>query len=1226
MLQLSDLVGIYPEASSEDFQSIISSKQEFASLSASISQEPVAEFFPHQLLLHRYMMRWHSAFIIDHPGVGKTAEFAGFTELAYRERLKWNESPETADQSLCYLKRTYILLKNDGAHRAEIKSQIVRYCSRGRFFEPRPNGKKSTKNYISNELKKWYTFITCGKFGRMIRSKFAKIQELPQASRKAALDKLLQEYSNSIYVFDEAHFMIVQKEMEEDVETKKDNINKTKTFDTIYGFLHMLTNCKKIIVTATPASGDITEIAQLTSLLLPRQKADALRNMSTEELENMAANDKATFSSYFGGMFFFVASLNEDITITNVVNPDAKPLNNKLTYRTKDYTPTNNIYISYMSGIQKSTYKRATENARGNIAMSIASDMVLPDGEIPINMEAAPETYMTSYDKIKMSFTPQMKEFLKKNNSSMLSHKNAVLQELAHIQNSRFDVGSRENALIEELTRIENSSSFDMLSCKNSTICRLIVENEGVHYVYGEHKNYGAVIRGLFLEYYTSKREDMSERFVQFDYSTSVFQDNGDVKPEFKTKKWRYVIMTGNNTSKYVNLAKTISCKENIDGGIIKVVFVTKAARESISFGNVRYEHMAGGEWTAAAETQLFGRGIRATSHALLLQREREEYVKRGLDPSTAKVNVSIYRHAAVNADDPGSSIDLYMYSAANTKGVSISAFLNKIKEICVTCHIHRERNLRALMNPSPFEWGKTPEDYRCFSSSPSNRDYSTYDIYYSGDELDYYEPFILPLLAETGAFVISDFNKHYPDVVVRDNIILNALKRVIVSKKVVRDRYGFSCLVKESDGFFYLVRSHLNNDGGYSASHYSSNLTVLDKKGISTVLEISVENEADRLYKEFSKNMNVYELRRALYPPPKKVGKNKNQGHQTQAEGQKLSKVKLLENAVIKYIKGDTSWATLNIMEFYRIFLHRIGKPLGYIQMINGSDVKIARGANRGKAVPTLAELNSNKLIDISESETKPPFYVHQLRALIFANGHGSKATWLNGTSTPTEPLRILDVNAVLEGRQEGVWRDVAPLEEAAYVLSTRTAVHNLLSVVVQNPRFGFILPSDGKFRIADKSIQEEVYVTKGGVTRQNKKKIKTGRVGSSHDKAWLVDVLYDFTIEDVKYALLDDSIRLYVSGSPQEYRQLIASMELDPNRGADYIRQVFYEAIFSDNFSMEPGLEIESRYLAYFGLDVLPELSRLLFAELYHKDTKVEDLDAKLLFIMEARNLVIR
>ena len=74
-------------------------------------------------------------------------------------------------------------------------------------------------------------------------------------------------------------------------------------------------------------------------------------------------------------------------------------------------------------------------------------------------------------------------------------------------------------------------------------------------------------------------------------------------------------------------MKKTIKTYENRHGQYIKVLIVTQMARDGINVENVTQIHLVGPIWNESSMYQAQSRGIRATSHDILLNEERNKII-----------------------------------------------------------------------------------------------------------------------------------------------------------------------------------------------------------------------------------------------------------------------------------------------------------------------------------------------------------------------------------------------------------------------------------------------------------------------------------------------------------------------------------------------------------------------------------------------------------------------
>lgn len=158
-------------------------------------------------------------------------------------------------------------------------------------------------------------------------------------------------------------------------------------------------------------------------------------------------------------------------------------------------------------------------------------------------------------------------------------------------------------------------------------------------------------------------------------------------KDEFKGK--RYAEFHGDIDQKERYMAiNTINKEENINGDIIKIIFITSAGAEGISLRNIRQCHIMEPHWNESRILQVIGRGNRLCSHRML--------------PISERI-LDVFRYKSLS--NVGQSTDEYIEKTAQAKEEINKSFLNAIKEAAVDCELNFNINKNVDKNLKCFKF-----------------------------------------------------------------------------------------------------------------------------------------------------------------------------------------------------------------------------------------------------------------------------------------------------------------------------------------------------------------------------------------------------------------------------------------------------------------------------------------------------------------------------------------
>lgn len=254
------------------------------------------------------------------------------------------------------------------------------------------------------------------------------------------------------------------------------------------------------------------------------------------------------------------------------------------------------------------------------------------------------------------------------------------------------------------------------------------------------------------------------------------------------TKKLRYVEIHHGIGERPMQdqLKEVYNSKDNKYGEIIKVLLISPAMSEGISFHNVRQMHILEPYWHEVKIEQVKGRGIRQCSHSSLPMEER---------------HCDIFRYKLIRKDERNTT-DQEISIIAKRKKELLRSFDMAIKEVAIDCLLFREHN---MMDTS----------YNCFRFNS--------DELLSGEKSYGYR-----------TYIDEDYNKE--DKGMNSQKYTN--KTITVSKvqAVIRDPYT-KVVGKTVENYW------LDIDSGHVYDYETTNIIGKVKKDKSGVLEMTNGN-----------------------------------------------------------------------------------------------------------------------------------------------------------------------------------------------------------------------------------------------------------------------------------------------------------------------------------------------------------------------------------------------
>ena len=665
--------------------------------------------------------------------------------------------------------------------------------------------------------------------------------------------------------------------------------------------------------------------------------------------------------------------------------------------------------------------------------------------------------------------------------------------------------------------------------CKFGAIARIVTEAPGKWYIYGElHTGSGNIALGLCLE---------ALGYTRFDDRSSIFQSTsvGKAKPicvgnevtDFtslvrsdvlpsdpynpdpaKRIGYRYIILSQYTTdTQFKSALEAFNSRQNIHGVYIRGVMSSRVGRDGMNLNDVTVICLEGGEWNESGRFQAESRALRAVSHDGLLAEEQEKLHSEGRDPAEARVEVSIYNHAAatyqeVQAQQPDgswvnqvnlASIDLRMYAVAGNKDTGIQHATSMMEACSINCQTFHRRNHRPDKPDYGCIYPTSPGECiaGCVDPLPTTIDYSTFDVYYS-DEI------VQQTIIET-SHVFREYSEISFDelVVIMQSKITNfrlkylilALEQMVSEAIQLTDRMGYISYLREDHGIFYLSHDYPDNSpADHSLAYYTSNHVSLTIPSLLDVAEDMTKTELSDMITQIS-NMD-----------PNSVAFD-----QYMAGLSMSSEVELLEQCWLKKIAGETTPAIEAVLRRYQAMMFETPEP---VQEINEERNQAWSGSKRGPKpkldAPKRVEHIQQGKIDAlwNHIQTHTPatetIYLHTLYSRTTNNTSYGFINRINKGEGITRLLKL----------SEGIgWRDVNTLEYKAYNTIIQVQIAKRLAPLESDPRmvYGIISEEKGRevFRLRLRYQEKEVAKSDGRCTY-------TGRECHTHDDNVLFDVMW--------------------------------------------------------------------------------------------------------------------
>ena len=950
ILELEDLGYTYPDIDDENFQNLISRKQEFIEVGATVSEKVPkrGQLFRHQKALLRYMKQYDRILVIWDTGAGKSCGVAAVSE--YYKTL-----PNSPYKQAFYLAKGGILLE-------EFQNQVVCKCTTGEYeIESKKRAKTDMgrQKIINQVFREYYTLVTFEVFAKTLEQKTD--------------EQLIAEYSGSIFIVDEVHNLRVDPDEEKQKKKKKkkgkvgeeDRVTQKLIYKQLYRLFHLIKRSKVMLLSATPMINRSDEIGPLMNLLLPLNKtipknADWAKMPIDDPIPKNTDWSQITLDEFEPYLRSYVSYVRALDTGARIIYKGEKM---KATYNIngKEVESQIVIYPIEMEPFQEQVYQEALASTDKSTAFSglerQASNMVFPNGK------AGKEGF---------------KEFIKQKTTKVRK-----IVEGAEILKS-VDVPG-EYIVEEELKdAFKNPTEFAELSNKFLEIINICKKSKGNCWVFSNFvEGSGAIALSLAFE---------QNGFTRFKETTSIFEteETGNVstcqdttgkrtiKPTFGSKL-RYGLLTSETSKTQTSaMLETQNSKENMHGEYLKVMIGSPITREGLNLSNVTTIILVDPHWHNAANYQAISRAIRSTSHVDLIK----EAERKGL-----KVDINIYR--MVSEPSEGESIDEHLYQLSESKDLIINRIFTMLKQSAFDCQINYKRNVRTKN-----------ERYICSGIALEPQkvdkkvDLTSFDVLYSDEKVDEIKERIKSEFQQVSSINLSALYQYLSEY--RPKLIEMAVESLISQREPIINRYGFQTYLRNDKEELFLQKvfplegEQTNND--YGLAFYTETLIGLEGKPLSAYVDQFNENPQSEIFEQIN----------ALNPKSKDFTANLIA---LVEQLRQPNKVQLLESALYTLVVDQKTNAFVKaIRNYFDPSILKVHEPVKQIKFIQAELKKPRLGRPSEKGQPNIPV---SPEIFVAAGKSQDNFvYLHTLSGYKKKNvSYGETAAYKKATGK----LRIL-------------------------------------------------------------------------------------------------------------------------------------------------------------------------------------------------------------------------
>lgn len=786
-----------PEDYDKEFPISTYLKKEFNELKLAENEVKVqGKFKPmnHQLFMARFLSQYthYDKILVFHDvGAGKSCLASLVVETAKAQNEK--------------LYSALFLVKNDKLQK-NITNEIATICTDGKYI-PDPIDAK-TGIPISTEQR-------VARLNKNIRQNYSieTYEKLAKQLKHLKDEFIKQTFSNRIIIIDEIHNIRPQYKKED----------KLDIYNEIWRLLHLVENCKIMIMTATPIRDNPIEIANIMNLLLPYDKqfdVDTFIDDYFDKNDDSLAvkqDMRDDFKSKITGIVSYVRAMSSNVK--KIYN--GRVIKEFVIGKGVQHVLLQDCVMSkhqdkYYQEALTSEFEEKSENPEDEQEESglyhlarNASMFVTPNGKYGKNID---QQWMI-YKKDELPYpSSNLENYIK------YGKHNPSVEEKKNMPDNDTMLGNLRN-----------------LSVKFAGVIEHIINNPREKaFVYSNLvTGCGALLFSSILQIFGFKHVDIPKKDID--------TNDEKVMEHYKSKdKRQFLLITGDNfptpkqTDLLVNKIYNYTGNKskpgdvgNIYGDYIQVIIASNVASEGLSFKQSRQFHCLTPWWNNTVIYQAQGRVIRAFSHDVFP--DNEKYIK-------------IFKWCALPISKI-ESIDFKMYKISEDKDIPIKQVERMLKEVAVDCPFNRLRNIR------PNDVDYTPEcdyslcDYKCdnipdnFYEDNVELINDTYNLYYTDEVSSDVKTVIFELYKQKFMYdFVELLCKINEQINTTEIVLLKVLKDMIDKSIPIRNRYGIVSYLREYKNLYFLINhyEYKNNNNLYLLGTYNEQPILKEDKSFT--------------------------------------------------------------------------------------------------------------------------------------------------------------------------------------------------------------------------------------------------------------------------------------------------------------------------------------------------------------------------------------------------------
>lgn len=521
MIRVEDFLPNYPDISDRSFQQKLYNKEEFFRYKLAREQEQIqaGEFLNQQIIGSRYISpftQYDGVLVFHQQGVGKTCYAYAIAE-GMRESGLYK-------RCLIFARGRDLILN--------IMRSFVYSCSQHPELQKKTfKDLRAETHAIKKILKAFYSFNTFLIFSRELAS--------------LTDEQIAARFSNTVVIIDEVH-NIAANDLDKSV------------YSQFHRLFHIASNCRKLIMSATPMSDDVAEIATIMNLLLPLPNqlptgADFKERFLTERGDGtyvIRPETEGDLRSAFRGRISYLLARYDNIEIIY----DGAAVPTAVNLDIPEFRAVSLDMTAFQSKSYMNAFGEDTNDRRGIYNNSRqASLFVFPDGSWG-------QQGLKSFATIKKTDVILNKDFKK------------LLRNIKNLE----EYSVKYAAVLSEVSRNPRRNIYVYCSVVNGS---------------------GAKLLAQIMELYGYARCRGTE----------------------PTKGKRYMLLTG-DTPNITLLVKYFNSARNVFGEYCQVIIGSKKISEGFSFHNIQIAILLTFHWNYTETSQAQRRAARYGSHRILQQ------------------------------------------------------------------------------------------------------------------------------------------------------------------------------------------------------------------------------------------------------------------------------------------------------------------------------------------------------------------------------------------------------------------------------------------------------------------------------------------------------------------------------------------------------------------------------------------------------------------------------